>query len=136
VRYAAVGLHWGTRVTGLLQLALGLSFWTGNLLALIPLHMANGLAFVVLLEGQAWLAAWARASWPLVASAVIWGPVVLVLGMTQGRILPGDFHWIIQVAHLLVGLAAMSLAERLASGVAARLVERRGGVPSEGGASC
>ena len=43
---------------------------------------------------------------------------VLVLhfmdGMTQQAILPGDLHWIVRVMHLVIGLAAMPIAERLA----------------------
>jgi hypothetical protein len=29
-------------------------------------------------------------------------------------ILPGDWHWVVRVAHLAVGLVAIGLAERLA----------------------
>jgi hypothetical protein len=49
------------------------------------------------------------------------GLFVPVFGMTQARILPGDLHWIVQAAHLVVGLVAMGLAERLARGVQARV---------------
>jgi hypothetical protein len=41
-----------------------------------------------------------------VAPAVAWGFFVPVFGMTQAAILPGDRHWIVQVAHLPVGLIA------------------------------
>jgi len=41
---------------------------------------------------------------------------VLALGMTQQRILIGDLHWIIRVLHLVVGIAAMPIAERLVAG--------------------
>ncbi len=44
--------------------------------------------------------------------------------MTQAELLPGDLQWLVQVAHLLVGLVAMGLAERLARGAQARLAER------------
>src|SRR5262245_1243706 len=116
-RRLAVGVRWLTRVTGMAQLALGLALWTGSLLALIPAHMIDGLLFVVLLEAQAALAARAGVSWPVVALAVVWGLIVPVFGMTQAQILPGDLHWIVKVAHLVVGLVAMALAERLARGV-------------------
>ena len=41
--------------------------------------------------------------------------VVLVLGMTQNRLLVDGAHSIIQVLHLLVGIAAIGLAESLAA---------------------
>lgn len=49
-----------------------------------------------------------------------------MFGITQQRILPGAFHWVIQVAHLFLGLVAMGLAERLARGAQARLSQRLG----------
>ena len=102
------------RLLGLIMLVLGLLFWTGNALALIPVHMLLGIALVLLLWVQAALAARAGAGAGLVALAAVWGLVVVALGMTQTRLLPGDFHWVIRVLHLLVGLAAIGLAERLA----------------------
>jgi hypothetical protein len=122
---AVGGIQIVTRASGLAQLALGLLFWTGNALALIPIHMLNGLLFVLLLELQAALAAWAGVSWRLVLFAVVWGVVVPVLGVTQTQLLPGGWHWVVQVAHLAVGLVAMGLAERLGLRAKARLAARR-----------
>ena len=109
------------RATGLLQLALGLAFWAGALLIALPFHMFNGVLFVLLLEAQAGLAACAGASWRLVLLAAAWGPFVVALGFQQGGILPGEWHWLVRVAHLAVGLVAMGLAERLALAAKARL---------------
>jgi hypothetical protein len=109
------------RATGLLQLVLGLLFWTGNLLVAVPFHLFNGLLFVVLLLVQTALAAWSGARWPLVLLTAGWALFVPVFGMTQGAILPGDLHWIVRTAHLLVGLVAMGLGERLAAAARARL---------------
>ncbi|MCL4301796.1 MAG: hypothetical protein KJ077_39240 [Anaerolineae bacterium] len=36
------------------------------------------------------------------------------LGLTQAQLWPGAFHWVIQLIHLVVGLAAMGLGDRLA----------------------
>lgn len=119
-----------TRASGLLQLALGLAFWTGTLLIAVPFHTFNGLIFVLLLEAQAGLAACAGASWRLVVPAVAWGLFVVAFGMTQSQILPGDWHWLVRVAHLLVGLVAMGVAERLA--VAARVRLQGGGTGGPG----
>jgi hypothetical protein len=50
-----------------------------------------------------------------VVLVIVWGVIVLVLGLTQTQLLPGDFHWVIQVLHLLVGLGAIGQAEGLAT---------------------
>jgi hypothetical protein len=124
MRPLLVGLQWAIRLTFLVQLALGLAFWTGNLLALVPAHMLNGLLFTLLFEAQAGLAAWAGVSWRLVLLSVAWGLLVPWLGVTQTALLPGDLHWLVRVVHLLVGLVAIGLAQRLARGAQARLAER------------
>jgi hypothetical protein len=43
--------------------------------------------------------------------------------LNQARLLPGDFHWIIQVLHLLVGLAAIGLGEDLAGRIRNRAAQ-------------
>ncbi|HJZ48529.1 MAG TPA: hypothetical protein VKE41_15240 [Roseiflexaceae bacterium] len=114
MRTAVTVIQMLTRLLGLVLIVLGLLFWTGNALALIPVHMLVGLVLVLLLWAQAGLAARAGVGIGLVALAIVWGLVVVALGMTQTRLLPGDFHWVIRVLHLLVGIAAIGLAERLA----------------------
>jgi hypothetical protein len=115
-RLAAVAiLQTLVRATGLLQIALGLLFWTGNLLVAVPFHIFVGMLFVVLLVVQAGLAAWAGGPRRLVLFTIAWALVVPAFGQTQGAILQGDFHWIVRVAHLLVGLVAMGPGERLAA---------------------
>jgi hypothetical protein len=106
------------RVSVTVLLVLGILFWTGRALALVQLHMAFGLILVLGLWVLAGMAAGRGAPKAVVALAVAWGLVVLVLGMTQTRLLPGSMHWAVQVAHLLLGLGAMGLGERLAKGIA------------------
>jgi hypothetical protein len=102
------------RITGLFQLITGLAFWTGNLLFLIPFHMLSGLILVLALWAAAFFGARAGAPMWLVALSVVWGLLTPALGMTQTGLMPGDMHWVIQVAHLLVGVVAIYLAQRLA----------------------
>jgi hypothetical protein len=110
------------RVTGLVQIVLGLLFWTGNARGLIPLHMLVGFLLVLSLWTLAALAARAGGQPGLVALAAVWGLVVPVLGLTQARLLPGSAHWLIQVLHLLVGLAAIGQGEALAGRILGRPV--------------
>lgn len=115
MKSAITTLNMLIRVTGLLQIVLGLIFWTGNLLNLIPLHMVIGLVFVLALWVLAVLTARSGVNLGFVALALVWGLFVLILGVTQTDLLPGAAHWVIQVVHLLVGMAAIGLGNRLAT---------------------
>jgi hypothetical protein len=105
------------RVTMGLQVAVGIALWTGHWYSLVNLHMAVGALFVLMLWGIAGIAIAHRQSVGLAAFAFVWGLVIVAFGMTQQRILPGDLHWIVRVMHLVVGFAAMPIAERIGGGV-------------------
>jgi hypothetical protein len=109
------------RVIGVIVIILGVLFWTGNALTLIPLHMLLGFVLVLSLWVLAVLAARAGVQPGFVALAIVWGLIVPILGLTQTQLLPGAAHWVIQVLHLLVGLGAIGQAE----GLAARIKSRR-----------
>jgi len=111
------------RGLGLVMIILGLLFWTGNALNLISLHMLLGITLVLLLWALAIMAARSGVSLGLVALGIAWGLIVVALGMTQNQLLPGDAHWVIKVLHLLVGIAALGIAERLAGSI------KRSGTP-------
>jgi len=107
------------RICGGLLILLGIFFWTGHALSLIPIHMLLGLVFVIALWVLAGIGARAGVGAGLVALAVLWGIIVLALGMTQTRLVPGSAHWVIRVLHLLVGLVAIRLGEVLAQRIKA-----------------
>ena len=100
-------------ITGLFQLVLGIILWTGHARSLVNVHMVVGSLFVLGLWVLAGAGGRARAPIPLVITTVLWGVIVLVFGMMQSRLLLGRLHWIVQAAHLLVGIIAMGLAGRL-----------------------
>jgi hypothetical protein len=108
------------RVVGVIMILLGLSFWTGNLGQLIPVHMLLGITIVLALWTLAALGAAARVNLGLVALGFGWGLIVPILGVTQTQLLPGSTHWVIQVLHLLVGLVAIGLADNLARSIKQR----------------
>ena len=93
---------------------LGLLFWTNNAFALIPIHILVGFVLVLALWALAILAGLAGVSRVPVVLALVWGLIVPFFGLTQSQILPGPAHWVIEVLHLLVGLAAIGLGARLA----------------------
>jgi hypothetical protein len=108
------------RVCFVVQLVLGGLFWTNNARGLVALHQLVGFILVIAIWTQAGLAARAGVNLGLVAFAVVWGLVVPILGLSQAELLPGSAHWVVQVVHLLVGIIAVGLAERLAAGVQSR----------------
>ena len=108
----------------MVMIVLGLLFWTGNALNFIGLHMLLGIVLVLLLWALAIMAMRSGVSLGLVVLGIAWGVVVVALGMTQNRLLPGDAHWVIKVLHLLVGMAALGIAERLAGSI------NRAGMPA------
>lgn len=114
MKTAITTLQWLIRITGLLQIVLGLAFWVGYLRNLISLHMLIGFVLVLSLWVLAVLAWRAGVNLGFVLLTLVWGVITLALGLTQTQLLPGDFHWVIQVLHLVVGLAAMGLGDRLA----------------------
>ena len=117
MRTAAVIFRWIVRITGVIQIVLGVLFWTGNADALVPVHMLSGLILVISLWVLGILALQSHTNVSLAIVAFIWGLITIALGMTQGAILPGSAHWVIQVIHLLVGIGAIGMADRLANGI-------------------
>jgi hypothetical protein len=100
----------------LLALIIGLLLWTRTALNLVSLHMLLGLLVVAAL----WVIGIAQAfanggSWLMAAVALITGALLLALGMFQASLLAGEFHWIIQVIHLLLGLAAIGIGHMAAA---------------------
>ncbi len=125
MKTATTVAHTLVRLAGLTAIVLGMLFWTGNARVLIPAHMLVGLVVVLSLWTLAFLAVRAGVDRGFVALAVVWGFVVPVLGLTQGQLLPGDYHWVVKVVHLLVGLGAMGLGDGLAARIKQAPVRRR-----------
>jgi hypothetical protein len=121
MRSTVNALQMAIRVVGVVQLALGVVFWTGNALGLVDLHQLLGILLVLGLWTQAVLAYRAGVPAGLVAVAAVWGLIVPIVGLTQTSLLTGSAHWVIQVIHLLLGIGLLGLAENLATRAKARL---------------
>ena len=97
-------------LAGLLALILGLLFWTGVALNLMQMHMLLGLlavgALLVIGIGQAFSKG---GSWIIVAGALVVGAATIVLGMIQVSLMINEFHWVIQVIHLVLGLLTIGV---------------------------
>jgi uncharacterized membrane protein len=121
MRSTITAIQMAIRAVGVVQLVLGLAFWTGNLLGLVDLHQLLGILLVLGLWTQAALAARSGVPVGMVAGAVVLGLLVAIVGLTQRELLPGSAHVVIEVVHLLLGLGLLGLAESLATRAKARL---------------
>jgi hypothetical protein len=101
------------RITALIQIILGLVIWFGVADAFIPVHIISGIVLVLSLWTLAIVAGRAGVNLWLVAFAIAWGLMAVVLGLGHEQWILGPAHWIINVVHMLVGLAMIGLAQRL-----------------------
>lgn len=101
------------RLCGLILIILGIIFWTGHALGLIPVHMVVGLLLAVTLWVLAFLGARAKVGAGFVALVAVWALIMVVFGAMQTRLMPGTAHWVIQVLHLLIGIAALGMGDKL-----------------------
>ena len=112
---------WTVRVSGTLQLVLGILFWTGHAYQLLPLHIVNGFVIVLTLWTTAALAFLARTRQGLAVFGLLWGLALPAFGIIQATLLVGPMHWIVRVTHLLTGLVAMGVAGTLGQAVLAAM---------------
>lgn len=103
------------RISALIALILGLIFWASHADNLVPIHMLLG----ILVTLSLWILGITigitkGGNWGLGAGAIVLGLLVFGLGLKQQGLLVGSLHWVIQVIHLLLGLAAIGLGEMIA----------------------
>lgn len=115
MRSTAVVSQMLVRLSGAIEIVLGILFWTGRARSWIPIHMLVGLILVLALWVLAVVALRAHVGRGAGIFAIVWGLIVLALGVTQMQLLPGGLHWVVQVVHLFVGLAAIGIGESLAA---------------------
>jgi hypothetical protein len=105
----ARALDYAIRAAGLGALVLGLLFWSGHFYEFLHVHAGLGALVVVALWALAAMCFRKRAaSVGLITTAVLWGLVTLLLGIEQTGILVGDYHAMVQIAHLLIGLGSIA----------------------------
>ncbi len=101
------------RLDGLALLVLGVLIWTGTAAGLVGIHIMLGFLLVLLMWTLAGLGAWAGVGTGQVLVLAVWALVMPAFGLVQRTLHPGPGHWVIAVVHLLIGLAALGLAEGL-----------------------
>ncbi len=110
VRVAA----WVLRISALLALILGILFWVNVAESFIPIHMLLGIivALSLIVLGIAFATS-KGGNWGLAIGAIILALIVVGFGASQQTILVGSLHWLVQVIHLLLGLAAIGMGEAI-----------------------
>jgi hypothetical protein len=112
---------WLVRITGSIQIILGIVIWFGVADAFIAVHIVSGIILVLSLWILAFVAARRGVNLGLVAFAILWGLMAVILGLKHDALIPGQSHWVIQVTHLLVGVVVIGLAVRLSSLITQRM---------------
>ena len=107
-------LQMTVRIIGVIELILGIVFWTGNVESLIRVHILLGCLLTLALFVLVYQAYRAGVSLWLVIVAAIWALGLPIWGLAQDKILPGASNWISQILHVLCGIGAVGVAEILA----------------------
>jgi len=122
MKTTATALQMLIRLSGVILIILGGLFWSHMALQWMGLHMILGFVLVLALWVLALLGARAGVSMGMVGVALVWGLLVVFVGVKQTSLMPGSAHWVIQVIHLVLGLGAMGLGEALGARIKRSLV--------------
>lgn len=101
------------RIGVLIELVLGILFWTGNADSLQIVHIVIGILVVLSLWTLGIALGSQGGSIGLSLAAFAIGFLLVLVGLFQTRWLIGSNHWVIQVIHLLLGLSAIGIAEMM-----------------------
>jgi len=112
VKLAARILQNAIRLLWLVMLVLGLQFWMGRALSMIPVHMRIGEVLIALLWILAGIGIRAGVRLPFALGVIAYGAFVIGFGMTMGGLLP-NAHGIVRVLHLLIGIGVIGAAEAI-----------------------
>jgi hypothetical protein len=113
MRVFALVLQMIIRVLWVVNIVLGILFATGNLAGLVMLHETLGLVIAICLLILSVMAMVRARAVGLGVAGIIVAILLPVVGMGQVDVLPGNGHWVVEVVHVLVAIAAIALAEML-----------------------
>ena len=101
---------WIGRIAGLGALLLGLLFWIANI-DVISIHMLLGLTVALALLALSIVMIFNRGMRLLGIVGIVYTIILTIFGLKQATLLVGSTHWLIQAAHLLVGIGALALIQ-------------------------
>jgi hypothetical protein len=103
----------GMRVLAALLLLIGAAIWLGIAPNAVTAHAALGVVFATVIAVTAALAISVRSGTREALAAFAVTIVMVVLGLLQARMLVDRHHWIVQAAHVMVGVGAFVLGTRV-----------------------
>lgn len=111
---AVPAASWAVRVGGLVALVLGLVIWIlpGAADGIRPLHTLAGVIITVGLLVLS-LAGFRGGKPALPLAGIVLAVILPAFGMTQSTLLVDGPHFLVQIAHLAVGIVAIGIGEAL-----------------------
>ena len=106
--------------SGALLLVLGLIIWVADGHQLVGVHIAFGVVLVLSLWTICAIAARSGVAAGTVTFAAAWGVLIVVLGLSQEELVPGDLHWTIEILHVVISMGAIWWGKRLAKLIGSR----------------
>ena len=101
------------RITGMIQLLLGLVVWTGKIEMLVLVHILVGSILTLALLMLTYRAFQAGVNRKFVLLAAVWIVILPIWGLAQDKILPDSYLLLMQILHVLCGLGAIGIGEML-----------------------
>ncbi|MFZ0218531.1 MAG: hypothetical protein WAM30_21555 [Candidatus Dormiibacterota bacterium] len=101
------------RLLWVVNILLGIAFWLGHLVSFEPLHQTFGFLIAIFLIVLSILAIVRAGAFGLGGAGIVVAILLPIVGMGQLDWLPGSGHFVIQILHLLVGIAAIAVAEAI-----------------------
>jgi hypothetical protein len=106
------------RIGGSLALLLGLLHYFNIGPDLVQLHITLGILVVLALWILATIyARTASANLGMAIGSSVIGLLLLIVGVTQRGLLLNGYHWVIQLIHVLLGVAAIGMGETLSGAI-------------------
>ncbi len=102
--------QWIARIAGAIAILLGLSFWIFNT-DFIAVHIVMGILVAVSLLVIGVVLAATNGLRGLGVAGVLYAVLMTLFGLRQEVLLATNLHWIIQLAHLIVGIGALALVQ-------------------------
>jgi hypothetical protein len=110
-------ISWTARIVGTLALLLGLIIWAMAIFApqfeldLRPYHMIFGFLLTLTLLVTCLVAFFVKGLWPAALFGLVYTAFLPYFGLNQMFWLIGGLHWLIQLAHLIVGIGAVAFMQ-------------------------
>ncbi len=120
------------RLSGALALFVGIAMWLGFAASWLPIHILLGVTLILGMWGIAVLAFREGTRRGYGVLVFLWGLGIVVLGGTQARLIPGPMHWLVKLAHLVVGPVGAALGAVLGKAIER---SRAQGIRSDSGPS-